>query len=454
MSKKRKRRGVSLGTMVMLAWSFLVIGAVALVFPKLSGDTVVAIDAGSMLQSLSLSDGLPELSLSDIPITVTTSKPTSAPAPADKTTNTETVPLTPAPTPYITSEPTPTPYAGGSFTLTVSGSINMDEAVRKSGYYSEAEKYDFSEVLSLLKTEFTDDATLVSLENLVIPDKKVSALIAPEAALTMLKNLGADLVAFGFPKAFDQKLEGIASTIEAADRAGLVHLGVYASEEESGGIIRNINGIQVGFLHYTQSLSSTGSKAIKKADVAYAVPVATAELAAAEIAALRKQGAQVVVVSMNWDGTKTTPTKSQVKLAQQMADAGADVIVGTGTGIVQPAVWLDATRSNGNQQKVLCAYSLGSLLSESRSNGGVASMLLHLKVSVDGSGNVSVDEATYTPTYIWRYKQDGKYYYRVVASDQPAPDGMGDEQTEVKNRAYENLKKYLGEESVITVRGQ
>lgn len=81
-------------------------------------------------------------------------------------------------------------------------------------------------------------------------------------------------------------------------------------------------------------------------------------------------------------------------------------------------------------------------------------MLLHLKVSVDGSGNVSVDEATYTPTYIWRYKQDGKYYYRVVASDQPAPDGMGDEQTEVKNRAYENLKKYLGEESVITVRGQ
>lgn len=449
--RRKRRRGISLGTIVILIWTALVVGATMMVLPRLSGDTAVELNAGTMLQALSLLDDLPELSLSDIPIAGTTAAQMTA-APAGASAPEQTLP--PAVTPQPTQEPVqpePTAVPGGSFTLTIGGSVNLDEAVRKSGYYSESEKYDFAELFSLIQDEWTGDVTLLSMENLVIPDKKVSALNAPSAILTALRSAGVDVLALGFPKAFDQKLDGVTATLTAAEENALQVIGLYGSEGQQG-LIREVNGVQVGFLHYTQSLSTTGAKAIKNAKASYAVPLLSGEQAASDIAALRSAGAQAIIVSVNWDGSKSTPTAKQKELAQQLANAGADVIVGSGTGIVQPAVWLEANRSDGTTQQVLCAYSLGSIINAERNNGDVASLLLHLSITVDGSGHAAVTQATYTPTYIWRYKQDGKYYYRVVASDQPAPDGMGSDQTEVKERALTNVQKYLGTDSALTLR--
>lgn len=451
MARRKRRRGVSLGTIVILAWTALVVAATLMVLPRLSGDTTVTLNAGTMLQALSVFGDMPELSLSDIPIVGTTTAPTATAAPGQTATE-QTLPpaVTPQPA-HAVVQPEPTMAPGGSFTLTIGGSVNMDEAVRKSGYYSESEKYDFTELFSLIQDEWTGDVTLLSMENLVIPGKKVSALNAPAAIMTALRSAGVDVLAMGFPKAFDQKLEGVTATLTTAEENALQVIGLYGSEGQQG-LIRNVNGVQVGFLHYTQSLSSTGAKAVKSAKATYAVPLLSGEQAVSDIAALRSAGAQAVIVSVNWDGSKTTPNASQKELAQQLANAGADVIVGTGTGIVQPAVWLDVTRSDGSKRQVLCAYSLGSLINAGRNNGDVASLLLHLSITVDGNGHVAVTRATYTPTYIWRYKQDGKYYYRVVASDQPAPDGMGSDQTDVKERALTNVQKYLGADSVLTLR--
>ena len=85
MSRRRKRRGVSLGTVVMLALTLLVTAVAMSLLSKLMGDTTIELDAGRMLDALSISDGLPELSLSDIPISISTGKPTATPAPADQT---------------------------------------------------------------------------------------------------------------------------------------------------------------------------------------------------------------------------------------------------------------------------------------------------------------------------------------------------------------------------------
>lgn len=454
MKRQKRRRGISLGTVVILLWTLMVLGCVMLVFPKLSGDTQITIDTSSMLQALSLSDGLPELSLSEIPIAGSSPSISAVPDITATVAPQQSVSATVQPVVQPTAAPVITPTPGGSFTLTIGGSINMDDALRKSGYYSESKKYDFSELFTLIEGELTGDVVLLSLENLVIPDQKVSTLNAPEAILTALRQAGVDVLTLGFPKAFDQKLAGVTATLTATSEAGLHTVGAYANVADDVGLVLDANGIQVGFLHYTQSLSSTGRKAVKSADAAFAVPLLSAEQAEKDIASLRERGAQAIVVSVHWDGSKSTPTNTQTEMAQQLANAGADVIVGTGTGIVQPAVWLDAVRSDGNHQQVLCAYSLGSLLNAERNNGDVTSMLLQLRLNVDASGHVTVEQAAYTPTYIWRYKQDSKYYYRIVASDQPSPDGMGDEQTEVKERALTNLQKYLGSDSVLTIRSK
>ena len=112
--------------------------------------------------------------------------------------------------------------------------------------------------------------------------------------------------------------------------------------------------------------------------------------------------------------------------------------------------WLTSRDSNGNIRQTLCAWSLGSILNESRKDGNVLGLLLQLQISFDGN-SLSFEKVCYTPTYIWRYKQDGQYQYRIAVSDQPAPDGMSAEQAGYMEKAFRNLQKYLGD-SPVTLR--
>ena len=445
MSRHRKKRGVSVGTVVMLILTVVVAGGMFRILPRLMGQTSIDIDASQVLGALNLGDVLPALSLSEIPLgsaAQETEVPGVIPQPQQPAAQAQ-------PTARPTEAPTPTAVPGGTFTLTLGGSINMDEGVRQSGYYSDTKSYDFSETLSLISGEMRSDLTMVTLENLVVPGAKVSSLVTPGEIMKTLASVGIDVVSLGFQKAYDQGLSGVASTIEAARQARLTTVGAYESVEDAAQVrIVTLQGVSVALLHYTESLSSKGSSAMKKDGNSFAVPLLEMAGVQADIAAAKGQGAEVIVVSVDWtNSTKSTPTKNQTAMAQQIAEAGADVIVGTGTAVAQPVAWLTA----GNR-RVLCAYSLGSLLCDGRKDGNVASLLLQLTITSDGMGGVTVDRVAYTPTYIWRYKHDGKYYYRVVASDQAAPMGMAEDQAGYKDKAFANIRKLLGDDTPLTLR--
>lgn len=133
-------------------------------------------------------------------------------------------------------------------------------------------------------------------------------------------------------------------------------------------------------------------------------------------------------------------------LAKQLADAGADVIIGTGSRAVMPAVWLD--RADGS--RTLCCYGLGTLLAEKRTDNAIAGMLLHLTFSKDAAGRVTLSQTSYSPTYIWHYTQDGVNHYRTVISDADAPDGMQPAQVKVMKKALTTTRTRLGTDSPLT----
>lgn len=434
----KQRRGISFGTIFMLAVTLCVLGAMAVVLPRLRGSTDVAVDTTQVLSALKLAD-LPELSLNEIPIQ-DAAGPTAAPQAPQ---------ATPAPTLAPELVETPTPKVGGSFTLCVGGSVMVETAVRKSAYFSDVKDYDFTEVLALLAPSMQADMTMVSLENLMVSGAKLNDTVTSEQVAPMLATAGVDAVALGFPGVFDQGLAGVTATINTLQGKGLSVVGAYAQQEarDSAGLM-NLGGVKLAVLHYTDALTSTGKKKIKNEDAAYAVPLVDAAAIAEDIARMRQAGAQVVLVSLNWgtDG-KTAPTKAQKELAQSIADAGADMIIGTGAEVVQPVVWLE--RAGGG--RTLCAYSLGVLISDSRTNAGVAGLLLQLRLSVDGAGNVTFERTAGTPTYVWRYKQDGQYQYRVLPSNQLPPDGMGDDQITSMTRALKTIQTALGEDTPISL---
>ena len=132
-----------------------------------------------------------------------------------------------------------------------------------------------------------------------------------------------------------------------------------------------------------------------------------------------------MIVLLNWGKNGKDPDRSQRQLAEGIAQAGADLIVGNGSHVPQTAEYI--TGSNG--KNVLCIWSLGTLLSGDRTNTKrVSGYLLHVTLQSDGQGGVDILRPEYTPVYTWKYKQDGRYYYHCIASNSTIPDGMDNEQ--------------------------
>jgi len=437
MKNRRRRRGISFGTFLMVLITAVVCAGMGIVLPRLQSGTTISLDTAAAFGALNLSD-VPKLSLNDIPIQDQANRQHVTASPT----------ATPAPTlaPELMNEPTPAP-TGVSCTLTLGGSIMIESAVRRSCYYEDADTWDFTEIMSLLAPQLRADLTLVSLENIIFAEAKKTDTVTAEEVVAMLTTSGVDAVALGFPKVYDQGIAGLSSTINALHGKGLAVIGARTKEEDTPYVMMTLSGVKVALLHYTDTISSTGKSKIKKEKTDFAVSVADADKMAKDIALAREAGAQAVLVSVNWgNDDKSVPTKAQKELAQKLADSGADIILGTGTKVVQPVVWLEGA----NGAKTLCAYSMGCLICDGRTNGNVAGMLLHLKLSADADGRLTIDKTTYTPTYVWRYRQDSQYYYRIVPSNVTAPDGMGEDQIKSMTRALQTIEKVLGEDTPLT----
>lgn len=448
--KKRKRRGVSFGTVAMLIITLATVALSVRVIPMIAGQTTLKLDdAQQIVSALTSNLNLPELKLSDIPIFESGTSGVSA---AD----------TPAPTlgeiygqdaagdTGAAATPTPTPPKKAVFHMTAAGVFLANKEIRTSVYSKESDTYDFASMLSYIQDAVSGEVSLFAFENLIDPSQKLSDLNTSSQALSAVKEAGFDIATLGYEKAMDLGLSSLQSSLSAIKAQGFSVTGAYGSaEERQNSLILNLGGVQVAFLHYQEAVSSKGKTNIKKADASYALALIEPEKAAQDIAAVRERGAQVIVVSVNWStGDKSTPTSAQKKAAQQLADAGADVIIGQSQAL-QPITYLTGKKSDGSEKKTLVAYSTGALMTSSRATANISAVLLHLTLSYDPAVDaVGFDEIACSPVYFWRYKEDGHYVYNPVLSNREPPDSMGSEQIDVMERSLKRVREILADSPV------
>ena len=315
--------------------------------------------------------------------------------------------------------------AGGRFTLTVAGTVALEESIRKSGYISELKVYDLSEIMSLLRNELTSDVNIVFLENILTDSAKPSDIIAPSATAAMLKAAGFNMAACGFQGAWNKKAEGIADTRANLTDSGITPIGIYNPDQKDPYQIMNCGGIPTAILQYTNTISQSERKKMNKEGQSDTVPAADPETIANDISEVRTKGAALVVVLMNWGNRGKAPDKKIKTLAQQIADAGADIIIGSGSRKPQPAEYLNSVRADGSEAQVLCIWSLGVTLSKDRSNAqNMAGYLFHTEFVMDSSRNVRISNSEFTPLYTWLFTQDKRNNYRCLAANRVPPDGM------------------------------
>ena len=421
--RRTGKRKISAGTVMILLLTLAILGGTGFVWSRLSSGKTIDL---SKLQpesfDLQIVTGRPE-EIQDIP-------QTSAPKPA----------ATAAPATAVPEEET----KGKSFTLTVAGTVALEGEVRKNSYYSDSKQYDYYDIMMLLKKELQSDLNIVFLENLISEDAKANDVTAPGAGAVMLKAAGFNAAACGFSKAFDKEEEGAATTRRLLGEYDIQPLGTYGNDETHLRIM-DANGIRTALLQYTETVPSATRKKMVKNGTDGAVPAADPESVAADIARAREQGCAAVIVLLNWGKTGKAPDKNMKALAQQIADAGADLIVGNGSRIVSGAEMLTAAETG---REVLCVWSLGTTLSGDRSNiKRIAGMLLQARIHVE-NGQAEIRDACYIPLYTWKYKQDSRFYYRCLAADRPVPDGMENEQQKMMKKAAEAVQNAMKDSPV------
>ena len=419
--RRRSRRGVSLGTVVMLLLTIVVLGGFCVLLPRLTGVTDVRTNAAEL--AVAIDQSLSQIAASGVSLVGPTPQASVLP-----------------PSSLATATPTaaaPTTPPEQRFTLCAAGSIQINSNVQKA--LTDDDTYRFDILFGDLEGDLTADLSIATLENNVIGSAKLSDSNIPADMLTPLRATGVNALCLGYYGALNGGVAGLVETQQAVSAAGMTPYGVYASQQQRDSLtLMDVNGISVALLSFQNELTSSGKRQTSDEEQAFAIASQQLPVITEEIAKARQAGAKVVVVSLCWgkEGA-TAPTSTQTELAQGIADAGADIILGTHSGTLQTVEILTANRGDGKYHPVLCAYSLGNLFTYDREKRStLASILLRSDVVYDpATGCVAFDNLTYTPTYSWRGKEDGVTRYRTLLNDgQTYPDYVDDTQKGVMER--------------------
>lgn len=266
----------------------------------------------------------------------------------------------------------------------------------------------------------------------------------PPHLLTALKDAGVDMLTMANNHALDTYFDGLKRGLDNVEKAGLDHVGAYRTQAEyDSAKIVEVGGIRVGILNYTTGTNNLEKSSDKEASV-YGLRYTWNSNAKNDIASLRAAGAEAVVVYMHWgEEYERTPNSSMKTLAQKLSKYGADVIIGGHPHVVQPAEWI--AREDGKRTLVL--YSMGNFLSDQRTRYRDSGVIFEFTLQSDEQGNISVVSPKYVPTYVWRYKADSGYDYRVVPCGkviENRPSSMSDEDFKRVKQVWNELKDVLG----------
>jgi poly-gamma-glutamate synthesis protein (capsule biosynthesis protein) len=200
--------------------------------------------------------------------------------------------------------------------------------------------------------------------------------------VTVLKQAGIDAVSVANNHGMDFGRVGLADTLAAARAAGMPLLG--AGEDDKAAwtpLRRDVNGVRISVVAATDVLDdfAVTSWVAKPGTPGLASAKDTARL----VGAVRAERAvsDVVVVFLHWGQERIVcPTARQQQLARVLAEAGADIVVGSHAHVVQ---------RGGSVGKTLVRYGLGNF--QFYANGGLGSNSGVLTVTVDRGGVTGSD---------------------------------------------------------------
>lgn len=450
MARKHGRgRGISAGTIVMLSVTLLTVLVSLYVFTNISGDLEdITLDPNLLTEPLTVLTR----SVGEIATAVQSSVSAGGGSGTSPEANdpvavapTAAATATPSPSPAPTVEPTQPPSR--RLQITAAGQVSVGEELRKSGSSS------FYPIFEPLAGAISgSDLAIVTLRGgLTNNAEAYDAYRAPASLASGLSQAGFTMINLATDRVLDSGTAGVAETVSILDGLGISAQGAYSNSQLRQSIpMMEINGIKVAVLSYTNAISSNGKNAASEYEIEGATRLLNLEDAKTDIAAAKRAGSDIVIVLAHWGSRSDTKASNETRnTASALAEAGADIILGTNPTTVQEFDRITVVDGNGSGREVFVAYSLGNfLIDDSRDTNQITGVMLGLTVDWDTqTQRASISASWYMPTWIMRYKDDsGVNQYRLVPSGTASmPSGMTETIYANMKKAYQSMVRTLGE---------
>ena len=212
----------------------------------------------------------------------------------------------------------------------------------------------------------------------------------PELA-TAIRQTGWRACSTAATHSLDQGQRGVDDTIQALDRAGVLHTGTFSSAAaQRTPLIMTVKGVRVAFLAYTDITNGIPSPH------PWSVNRANAAQILADAHRARVDGAKVVIVNLHWgDENIARPSSFQLALASRLTRSpDITAVVGQHVHIVQPIRTI-----NGK----LVVFGEGNLISNETTaccpTASQDGMIVLLTITVDSRG-ARVTFIHYVPIWV------------------------------------------------------
>lgn len=356
-------------------------------------------------------------------------------------------------------------------TLSAAGDILCQSTQLEYAYDEESGNFDFSESFAHVRDIFgASDYAVATLKTTLAGKYKGSSdeyygyctadnrYNSPEILAENLVSSGISLVNMATNHSLDSGAAGLTATIDYLDAAGLAHVGAAKTKDEGTDYSVNIGGIQVGFIGYTNltndlTLSSEAACVLNTLNNYDSEAVKTL---CDRVTAMKAEN-ELVVVMLNFGGVEgDTAETEQQTLAAQLCEAGADLILGTGSRVLKPVEKLTAAdETTGKTHECLVLYGMGALYSSetyvSSQKDTDISAIFDFNITRDQFGDTYINSFAVIPVYLNWY--DGKIQPLPVceAKDTSKYEAELDEDDmERIDSAYENTITHLLDGSGLT----
>ena len=291
--------------------------------------------------------------------------------------------------------------------------------------------YDFSPSFQYIKEMVSEaDISLGILEGALAGGEPTGYPIfnSPDEVIDSLRDTGIDVVNYANNHIYDYDDEGLQRTIEITKEKGLDVLGVKSTEEEKSYLVKEVDGVKIGFASYVfETETINGYKTINSNPVSinsenlintfnYNDLESFYNRIASEISAMKAEGVEFIIASMHWGEEYNTYIEAtQNEIAKKLNELGVDIILGGHPHVIQPYEII----CNESGHSTFVIYSQGNSLSnQSEQEIGVAESEdgIMIKFTLEKKdGNVSLKEYKIIPTWVYKEeKGDGTYYHKII----------------------------------------